>query len=266
MAGSAEFFKKNLPTPEAAFRLKTEMQNEKASLSALPWLVHKLISSSRQSIQTKNNLLVHPDEGLTPEVQKRVWNAAQDDFVSITFSGILLEMFHTVEDGEFKMGTVIDVFNDNTRGTVLDPYKIEGQKLKSEKLPEEKLSQLKRIIAKDPTFSSVFFNMDVWPDALKHFVTEQGDLLSMLRNQASDWRPLAAEFLKLTGGMGDIQEIFPPQRTKKPEQKLLSAPQLEEYKFLSGTKQDQEKQLLERGFTQEQIDALNKISMRRKPE
>lgn len=66
--------------------------------------------------------------------------------------------------------------------------------------------------------------------------------------------------------MGDIQEIFPPQRTKKPEQKLLSAPQLEEYKFLSGTKQDQEKQLLERGFTQEQIDALNKISMRRKPE
>lgn len=260
MARSAEFFKRNSSTPEAAFKLKTEMQNEKGSLSALPWLVHKLISSSRLEIQTLNSSLVKPHEGLTPEVQKRVWDAAQGDFVSITFSGILLEMFNTVEDGQFKIGTVIDVFNDNTRGTVVDPYKVDKKDLEPETLSKEKILKLKEVITRDPSFSSFFYNMDVWPETLKTFVTKQGDLLSMLRGLASDWRPLATEFLKLTGG---VSEVFPPPRTKTAEPKLLTAPQDDDYKFLSGAKEDQVKQLLERGFTEEQIESLEKLGRNR---
>ncbi len=251
MAKSAEFFERNLPETQAAFRLKTEMQNERTSLSAFPWLIQRLIKTSREKVISANDRLVQPREGLTPEVQERVWQAAMGDFVSITFCGILSEMPSAIEGGEFRLGTVLDVFNDNTRGTVIEPYKPTQEDLEPEKIPEDKLLKLRKIIETDPTYASLFsvINVGVLPNKLRKFILAQNGLSDLIRDVANDWRALAGEFLKVTS---DGFSASRPPRTKVYET------------LLGKSEADQEAELLKRGFTKEQIDAFVKMSTDRK--
>lgn len=219
-------------------QLKQQMDAEKTSLSAFPWLAKRLISTSRDRIMSVNEKYAPQGGGITREAEEKIWSEAQEDSANVLFGGILLEASSAVGDGTFNLGTVVDVFNDNIRGTMIEPYRFSSNALAPEVISDGNRRQLEEIVKNDPTYASIFDHIELFPPNLRRFIEGQSDLLKFLKDTAGKWKELAQEFFNVVSPRQALA------RTKTPTTEDTWIPP------------ESDEDMKERGFSDDDIKAL----------